>query len=126
MGERVVKLFWQYINNADFDGLDNVMTNDAMVWLPNTKEVFKGKSKYIEFNKRYPDRWYVDLEKLYSSGETIISVAKIFNKERSMSFYVTSFFKLKDDLIEEITEYWGENGEPPKWRIDEKLSERYK
>lgn len=125
MNENIVKLFWEYIHNADFDSLNELMSDDACIWLPNTKEVFKGKRKYIEFNKKYPDRWYVDLEKLYICGETIISVAKIFNSENTASFYVTSFFKVNNNLIEEITEYWGDNGEPPKWRLHEKLSERY-
>ncbi|MBU5676327.1 nuclear transport factor 2 family protein [Alkaliphilus sp. MSJ-5] len=125
MGENVVKLFWEYIHNADFDSLNELISDDASIWLPNTKEVFKGKRKYIEFNKKYPDRWYVDLEKLYVCGETVISVAKIFNSENTASFYVTSFFKVNNNLIEEIVEYWGDNGEPPKWRLHEKLSERY-
>jgi hypothetical protein len=125
MGEKVVRLFWEHINNADFDRLNEIMSDNACIWLPNTKEVFKGKNKYIEFNKRYPDRWYVELEKLNVCDDTVISVAKIFNVENTISFYVTSFFKLKDNLIEEVTEYWGDNGEPPKWRVDEKLSVRY-
>ncbi|WBW96930.1 nuclear transport factor 2 family protein [Oceanirhabdus sp. W0125-5] len=125
MGDNIVKLFWKHIHNADFDNLSEVMTDNACVRLANTKEVFRGKNKYIDFNKRYPDRWYVDLEKLYVCGETVISVARIFNDKKTVSSYVTSFFKLKDNLIEEITEYWGDNGEPPKWRLDEKLSERY-
>jgi hypothetical protein len=102
-----------------------MMSDDACVWLPNTKEVFKGKDKYIEFNKRYPGRWYVDLEKVFVCEETVISVDKIFNVENTLNFYVTSFFKLENNLIQEIIEYWGDTGEPPKWRIDENLSECY-
>lgn len=125
MVENIVNLFWKYIDEANFHGIKELMTNEARVWLPNTKEVFKGKDKYIEFNKRYPDRWHVHLEKLYTCGETVISAAKIFNAENTESFYVSSFFKVNNSLIEEITEYWGDNGEPPKWRQDENLSERY-
>ncbi|WP_238883748.1 nuclear transport factor 2 family protein [Clostridium sp. YIM B02551] len=125
MGERVIRSFWECINNADFDGLSKLMNGNAYIWLPNTKEVFKGKNKYIEFNKRYPGRWYVDLEKIYECGETIITVARIFTDENTLGLYVTSFFKLKDNLIEEITEYYSENEEPPKWRVEKGLAERY-
>lgn len=122
--EKVVRLFWKYINDADFYKLNGVLTNDVCVWLPNTREVFKGKEKYIEFNAKYPDRWYANLEKLYVCEQTVISVTKIFNGSIE-SFYVTSIFRIKNNLIEEITEYWGENEEPPAWRGEEKLSERY-
>ncbi|MBL4930390.1 nuclear transport factor 2 family protein [Clostridium paridis] len=125
MGERVIRLFWECINNADFDGLSKLLHDNAYIWLPNTKEVFKGKNKYIEFNKKYPGRWYVDIEKIYECGETIITVARIFTNENTLGLYVTSFFKLKDDLIEEITEYYSENDEPPKWRVEKALAERY-
>lgn len=125
MEKSVVELFWDCIHNADFDGLIQLMSEDACVWLPNTREVFRGTSKYIEFNKRYPGRWHVDLEKSYVSGETTISVAKLYNSDHTLNFYVTSFFKLKDNVIEEIIEYYGDNGEPPKWRLEEELSERY-
>jgi hypothetical protein len=125
MGVNLIKAFWECINNADFDGLSKQMSDNAHIWLPNTKEVFKGKNKYIEFNKRYPGRWYVDLEKIYECGETIISVARIYTDENTLGLYVTSFFKLKDNLIEEITEYYSENDEPPKWRVEEGLAERY-
>lgn len=125
MKKNLVELFWQYIHDANFEGLNNVMSDEACIWLPNTKEVFKSRDKYIEFNKKYPGRWYVDLEKIYECGETVISVARIFNGERTADLYVTSFFNINNNLIEEITEYYSDNGEPPKWRLDEKLSERY-
>ena len=125
MGENIVRLFWECIHNADFDGLNKIMSDGACIRLPNTKEIFKSKNKYIEFNKKYPGRWYVDLEKVYECETTFISVAKVFNAENTISIYVTSFFKFKNNLIEEIIEYYSDNGEPPKWRLEENLSERY-
>ena len=47
------------------------------------------------------------------------------SEDKTSSFYATSFFIIKDNLINEITEYWGDNGEPPEWRLNESLSERY-
>jgi len=125
MGANVVNLFWCAIHTADFDRLNELMSEEANVYLPNTKEVFKGKSKYIDFNKKYPDRWLVELEKQYACDDVVITSAKIYNAEETVSFYCTSFFKITNNVIVEITEYWGENGPPPKWRIEENLSETY-
>ncbi len=123
--KNIVISFWECINNAEFDNLNELMSDEACIYLPNTREVFKGKDRYINFNKRYPDRWYVDLENMFVCEDTVISCAKIFNENKTISLYVNSFFNIKDELIVEITEYWGENGQPPQWRINENLSERY-
>ena len=48
----------------------------------------------------------------------MILVAFISSKTKNISFYVTSFLKILDDKIIELDEYWGDNGVPPKWRID--------
>lgn len=125
MSERIVKLFWKYIHKAEFDRLSELMSEYARVWLPNTREVFVGKDKYIAFNKRYPGRWLVIVEKIYNCGEIVVSAARVCDAQQTRSFYVTSFFRIENDFIQEITEYWGENGQPPSWRLEEDLSERF-
>lgn len=117
-----VKKFWEYINNADFDQLTEIMLADSNVILPNTKEIFKGCDNYIRFNKDYPGRWYARVEKLVVAGDDAISAVEITN-DQGTSLYVTSFFKFEGEMIKEVTEYWGENGEAPSWRKDKGYSE---
>lgn len=124
MLEQKVKTFWKHIDNADFDKLAEIMRVDANVILPNTKEIFRGCKKYIEFNKDYPGRWYAKIEKLIATKNKVISAVEITNDE-GVSLYVTSFFEFEDGLIKEVTEYWGENGEAPEWRQDKEYSEIY-
>jgi len=57
--------------------------------------------------------------------DTVISAVMVESEDKTSSFYATSFFYLKENLIQQITEYWGINGEPPAWRVQEILSERY-
>ncbi|MDF2588638.1 MAG: hypothetical protein K0S41_2479 [Anaerocolumna sp.] len=125
MKEKIVRLFWKYIDSANFEGLSEIMLDETCVWLPNTKEVFRGKNKYIEFNKQYPGRWYANVEKLFIADDTVITTTYIFNLDQSITFYVTSFFIIKEEKIEEITEYWSENSAPPTWRLEADLSEKY-
>ena len=61
---------------------------------------------------------------LYEVITIIVTAVKIYNQE-NVSLYVTSFFKMKDDKICEITEYWGENGEAPEWRKGKGYSEDF-
>lgn len=125
MKEYIVKKFWALMSDGMFDEVGELMEEDAYVWLPNTREVFKGKDKYINFNKKYPGRWIITLDKIFSKDEIVVSAVKVEAEDKSSSFYATSFFTVKDNLISEIAEYWGDNGEPPQWRIEELLSERY-
>ncbi len=121
----IVIKFWETINAADFDGLQNIMAQDANVILPNTKEIFEGSENYIRFNKDYPGKWYANVDKIFKADNEIVTAVRISDKE-NLSFYVTSFFKFKDGLISEITEYWGENGEVPQWRKGKDYSKEYK
>ncbi len=124
MLEQKVKVFWEHINNADFDKLAEVMKIDANVILPNTKEIFKGCDNFIKFSKDYPGRWYASIKKLIAIENQVISAVEITSND-GISLYVTSFFEFEDGMIKEITEYWGENGEVPKWRQDKGYSEAY-
>ncbi|CAK7086366.1 nuclear transport factor 2 family protein [Tissierella sp.] len=125
MKEYIVKKFWALMSDGMFDEVGELMEEDAYVWLPNTREVFKGKDKYINFNKKYPGRWIITLDKIFSKDEIVVSAVKVEAEDKSSSFYATSFFTVKDSLISEIVEYWGDNGEPPQWRVEQTLSERY-
>jgi len=125
MIENTIKMFWSYMSNAEFDKVGNLMCENAIVRLPNTREVFRGRDCYVNFNKKYPGRWIIKIETILSKTNNIVTAVKVSNENNQESFYVTSFFKLKNNIIEEITEYWGDNGEAPKWRIEEELSEKY-
>lgn len=117
--------FWRLMDQADFDGLAELLAADATIRLPNTREVFRGASSYIAFNKAYPGRWHALVASLIDLGDRIITTVKIWSEEGGPSFYVTSYFAIRDGKIGAIDEYWGENSEPPDWRLEKGLSERY-
>ncbi|HPJ88335.1 MAG TPA: polyhydroxyalkanoate synthesis regulator DNA-binding domain-containing protein [Thermotogota bacterium] len=123
--EGLVRQFWQYINDAEFDRLHQVMEDSAIIRLPNTREVFIGTEKYICFNRKYPGRWFAEVETLYPSDKKLISIVNVHDEGETARFIVMSVFSFSDDRISEISEYWSDNGEPPQWRLDERLSERY-
>ncbi|MCK4452821.1 nuclear transport factor 2 family protein [candidate division WOR-3 bacterium] len=125
LNEQIIKRYWGFFNDEDFDAAGGLMVSDAVVWWPNTREVFKGKDKFILVQKKYPGKWYISLEKIFSKDDIVITVVNVEAEDKSASFYATSFFKMKNSMICEIHEYWGDVDDPPEWRIKQGLSERY-
>lgn len=120
---QIILDFYHYIDSADFDGLRQVMAEEAKVKLPNTRELFDSREAYIAFSKDYPGRWYANVERIVEAEHEVIAVAEITNHE--ISFYVTAFFVIQDGQIIEMTEYWGDNGEAPQWRRDKGYCTKY-
>ena len=103
-----IRSYYEYIDEAEFDKLSELMAEDANVILPNTGEIFRGCENYIKFNKDYPGRWHAEIKKIVVGEGCAVSAVKVFNDE-GISLYVTSFFEVMDGKISEIAEYWGEN-----------------
>jgi len=123
--EQIVRNFWSFFDEAAFDKAAELMESTAIVRWCNTREIFKSRDNFILANKKYPGRWRIMVEKVLALEEMVISVARVEAEDHSFSLYVTSFFAFRDGRIAEIEEYWGDNGEPPEWRMKEKLAERY-
>ena len=51
----------------------------------------------------------------------IITVTRVFGTDSSISAHATSFLRIEDGKIASIDEYWGDDGEVPKWRLDMKI-----
>ncbi len=124
---RNVLCFQGLICMGQYAAAGELMTEDACVYLPNTREIFRGRDKYVAFNQKYPGEWAMETEAVYTDPETdtIIAVSLVRSKTEKQSYYLTAFYHFTGTLIDRIIEYWGENGEPPEWRKKAKLSERY-
>ena len=123
--EKVVRDFWRIFDEAHYEDVAPLLHPDCRVYWPNTRELFKGSKKLIDMNKFYPGRWHIDVVDVIPKNESVVSVVRVYSKEKKESFYAVSFFKFNEGLITEITEYWGNITEPPAWRLAEGYSERY-
>lgn len=50
----------------------------------------------------------------------------MYSKDKSLSFHVTSFFKIIDEKIIAVDEYWADDGDAPKWRLDKHIGRTIK
>ena len=71
---------------------------------------------FIRANCEYPGKWDGTIERAERHGDQLITVVKVFPKDRSASFHAVSFFRLKAGRIITLDEYWADDGDAPAWR----------
>ena len=104
-----IQKYWQAVLEQDRE--------DAWVNWHNTNEHFK-VSEFIRANCDYPGQWDGEVERIVELEDQIITAVHVYPKDRSLSFHVVSFLRVRDGKIQSIDEYWGDDGQPPKWRQD--------
>lgn len=112
----LVKNFLRLFGRGQFERAGELMHPGAVAMLPNTREVFRGRDSYIEFNRSYPGKWLFKIERLEKCGRGVVAAVRVFSRPSGKSFHLVSFFEFRSGLIGRITEYWGQDGEPPAWR----------
>lgn len=117
--------YFKLFDEKRFEAAGALMQPDLTVWLPNTREVFRGRDKYLHFNQLYPGHWRFVIEKILADADSVAAAAQVTSADNPQRFHVAIFMTFKDGLIAEITEYWGNDEDPPDWRLAEQLSERY-
>lgn len=107
--------FWNKVLAKDRDRLKEFFSEDAVIRWICTNEQFT-VSEYIKANCDYPGDWDGSIERIEESGDTLILAGHVFPPDKSSSYHVVSFIKLKNNRICEMDEYWADDGEPPAWR----------
>ena len=77
--------------------------------------------EYIIANCEYPGEWDGVIERIEMVNDLIITVTQIYPKDKSVSFHVTSFIRMRDNKITEMDEYYADDGIAPQWRVDKHL-----
>ena len=110
-----IKRFWKAVLAQDMEAIRAFFSDTAYVNWHCTNEHFTVE-EFIQVNCEYPGNWDGEVERVETAGDLIITATYVYPKDKSMSFHVTSFIRLKNDKIISMDEYWGDDGEPPQWR----------
>ena len=109
--------YWRAVLEQNAQEMGRFFHKGACVNFHNTNEHFTAE-EFILANCHYPGRWDGEIERVTVCGELIITVVHVFSLDEAISCHVTSFIQVKDDRIESIDEYWGDDGPAPQWRRD--------
>lgn len=115
-----IKEYWNAVLRQKPGDIKPFFAENAYVNWHNTNEHFTAR-EFIKVNCEYPGEWCGELEKVIEAGELIITAVHVFSKHGEQSFHVTSFFRIANDKITAVDEYWGDDGEAPQWRTDKSI-----
>ena len=107
--------FWKDVIEQNRERLPGYFCRDAVIRWHCTNEQFTVE-EYVRANCDYPGNWLGEIERIEENGSLIILAGRVFPEDRISSFHVVSFIRLNKGLIAELDEYWGDDGEAPKWR----------
>lgn len=116
----VIISFWKDVAEQNAVNLKQYFSKDALIKWHNTNELFTVE-EYIIANCEYPGTWNGIVERVEEINNTVITVVRVYNSDASISVHATSFIKFDNDKIIDMDEYWGEDGQPPQWRLDKKI-----
>ena len=110
-----VEAFWRAVLEQDAQALAAFFDPGALVRWHCTNEQFT-LEEFIRANCEYPGQWDGHIERIECCGDLIIMAVRVYPKNGSASFHVTSFIRLQNGLITEMDEYWADDGPAPGWR----------
>ncbi len=115
-----IKEFWKDVVSQDAASLKTFFTEDAIIRWHCTNEQFNAE-EYIIANCEYPGTWRGEIERISDSANLVITATRVWSEEENVSFHVVSFFRMYNEKIIELDEYWGDDGEMPQWRREKRI-----
>ncbi len=115
-----IEQFWADVLRQDAQAIRPYFHENAYVNWHCTNEHFTVE-EFIRANCEYPGQWAGEIERKHCFGDLIVTAVRVYPKDRSQFFHVTSFIKLKDGKILSVDEYWGDDGAAPQWRLEKRI-----
>ena len=115
-----INAYWQAVLAQDAAAMAPFFAPEAVVRWHNSNECFTA-AEFIRANCEYPGDWEGEILRRHRLEDLHICVCRVWPRDKSASFHVTSFIKTEKGLITSIDEYWGDDGPAPQWRQELKL-----
>ena len=120
-----IRRFWKAVLAQDRDAIRMYFCEDAYVNWHCTNEHFTVE-EFIKANCEYPGEWDGEVERIENVRDMIITATHVYPKDKSMSFHVVSFIRIRQDKIISVDEYWSDDGDTPQWRREMHISKPIK
>lgn len=116
-----IQQYWKAVLSQNKNQLRTFFHPHAVIRWHCTNECFSVEN-FLTANCEYPEKWDGTFQELHQTGNLIVCALNVYSTTASLSFYVTSFIRLKDEKIISVDEYWSDNSPAPQWRQAKNLS----
>ena len=115
-----IKNFWADVLAQNESRIRAYFHPDAFINWHCTNEHFSVE-EFIIANCQYPGEWDGEVERVEWMNDLIVTATCVYLKDRSASFHVISFIRVRNDKIISMDEYWADDGSAPQWRLDKHI-----
>ena len=110
----VVGRYFETMRGREWDAFGQLLAEDVVYELPQTREVISGRDRYLAFNREYPGDWGLTLTRLIVDGHTAAGSMNFTVGDQELVGLV--FLEVRDGLVTRVTDFWPEPYEPPAGR----------
>jgi hypothetical protein len=110
------------LERRDWPWLTTLLAEDVVYAMPQTRELIRGRSAFLQFNIEYPGDWHLRVRRVVADGRLAalwLDVRVGTERQDACVWLEVS----EQGLIDRVTDYWPEPYDPPAGR--EHLVERW-
>lgn len=122
MSTETIKAYWAFCDSRDWAAFAELLTEQVVYEIPQTRERISGRAAYLQFNAEYPGDWRIEVHRVVAEDRHGASWIR-FLLDGGAVPAVTFFDFDREGRITHITDFWPEPYSPPPGR--EHLVERY-
>ena len=116
MSADVVRSYWAAVSAREWDSAQALLSPVFVAEWPQTRERFRDAESYIAMNRAYPGEHRIEIDRVTSSGDRVITEVRIVTNGGEQDLFAISVFQVRGGQILRATEYWAHRYEAPEWR----------
>jgi ketosteroid isomerase-like protein len=101
----VIAQLWARIEARDWDGVGDLLAEDFVLEWPHDLVRLRGRPQFVEFNRRYPEGWSIEVLRIVAQGSSVVSEVRVPHPSVG-PHYALSFFEVAAGRIASAREYW--------------------
>jgi ketosteroid isomerase-like protein len=108
----IARRFLETLDAREWAAWADLLADDVVYELPQTRERIRGRAAYQRFNMTYPGEWHLTPKVVIGDGErAVVWFGFTHDGEAGEA---QAFFEVgPDGLITKVTDFWPEPYEPP-------------
>jgi SnoaL-like domain len=108
----VIAQHWKAANERDWSAFERLLDPALRYEVPQTREYIDSGEGYLDMFRAWPGEWSATIKELVCEKSAAICIIDFHVGSETMTGI--SHFKLSDQRIVAVTDYWPEAYEPPK------------